>query len=597
MTVRVDGDDDDGGGHSAGPGSGPADAGAGGESAFEPLLVTLFLERDVVRGAGFKNKPVVAAGIMNGLSSLDTEVLDYRQAVALLDEASKLVSAAEALKAKAVARVCATARDRVDEQDCLPPAGPGADGLASMVADAEIRTVLDISDRAAQKLINHSTLLTTGLPATLDALARGQLKPDQATVIVDQCGTIPPEAFAAFEEQMVAFAPGRAKQLVADKGRRLREKTHPESITRRKQKAAADRTVALEPVEDGMCWLSMYLPAEAGVAAFNRLSALAGSVQGPDEARTKSQLRADIAADLLHTGTGTGHPPAALAGTTNDTFYAKPSRSKTGRDNNNGVPVGPAASGVAGTPGATPSGSGRVPNYAGIKAEVFVVVPVLTLMGLSDEPADLEGYGPIDEDTARELAVNAPSFKRLLTHPETGALLSYGRNRYGVPKDLQKLVRLRDRRCRGVGCNRAARTCEIDHSIPYPAGATEEPNLKAQCKRDHVLKTAKLWRDTQHRDGRVDWISPAGRKYTNTPDGPLPEMRPIPDIAHLIEKAKNQSQPPATAMAGDGTRENASNGETKPQADSGVEITSGAESKYTPGAATSSYPDDEAPPF
>ncbi|GAB3272933.1 hypothetical protein GCM10027562_42510 [Arthrobacter pigmenti] len=562
------------------------------------MAAGIYLEINVVDAAGFLDESVLSTGIINGLSSLDPEVLDYRQAVALLDEAGKLVSAVEALKARAVARVCATARDRVDEQDCLPPAGPGADGLASMVADAEIRTVLDISDRAAQKLINHSALLTEGLPATLEALARGKLKPDQATVIADQCGSIPPEAFAAFEQAMVAFAPGRARQLVADKGRRLREKTHPESIKRRKQKAAADRTVALEPVEDGMCWLSMYLPAEAGVAAFNRLSALAGSVQGPDEARTKSQLRADIAADLLHTGTGTGHPPAALAGTTNDTFYAKPSRSKSNSKKtisgtDGGVPVGPAASGVAGTPGATPSGSGRMPNYAGIKAEVFVVVPVLTLMGLSDEPADLEGYGPIDEDTARELAVNAPSFKRLLTHPETGALLSYGRDRYGVPKDLQKMVRLRDRRCRGVGCNRAARTCEIDHSIPYPRGATEESNLKALCKLNHLLKTAKLWADVQHRDGRVEWTSPAGRKYTNTPDGPLPEMRPIPDIAHLIEKAKNQAGPPAVPET---ARGNVGEGETAPQADSGVEVNSGIERKHAPGAATSSDADDP-PPF
>ncbi|WP_460464253.1 HNH endonuclease signature motif containing protein, partial [Arthrobacter pigmenti] len=266
------------------------------------------------------------------------------------------------------------------------------------------------------------------------------------------------------------------------------------------------------------------------------------------------------------------------------------------------VPVGPAAAGVAGTAGAAESGSGRVPNYAGIKAEVFVVVPVLTLMGLSDEPADLEGYGPIDEDTARELAVNAPSFKRLLTHPETGALLSYGRDRYGVPKDLQKLVRLRDRRCRGVGCNRAARDCEIDHSIPYPRGATEESNLKALCKLNHLLKTAKMWADVQHRDGRVEWTSPAGRKYSNTPDGPLPEMRPIPDIAHLIEKAKNQSQPPATGMAGDGTRENSGMGDTGPGAKPGVEVNSGVgadsgiEGKQAPDATTSSDADDP-PPF
>ncbi|WP_460463624.1 HNH endonuclease signature motif containing protein, partial [Arthrobacter pigmenti] len=246
---------------------------------------------------------------------------------------------------------------------------------------------------------------------------------------------------------------------------------------------------------------------------------------------------------------------------------------------------------VAGTPGATPSGSGRVPNYAGIKAEVFVVVPVLTLMGLSDEPADLEGYGPIDEDTARELAVNAPSFKRLLTHPETGALLSYGRNRYGVPKDLQNMVRLRDRRCRGVGCNRAARTCEIDHSMPYPRGATEESNLKALCKLNHLLKTAKLWTDVQHRDGRVEWTSPAGRKYSNTPDGPLPEMRPVPDIAHLIDKAKNQTEPTAEQEKTSGDCY------SDPDKDNGKSFGDpGIEGTQAPGR-TSPNDADEPPPF
>ncbi len=170
-----------------------------------------------------------------------------------------------------------------------------------------------------------------------------------------------------------------------------------------------------------------------------------------------------------------------------------------------------------------------------------MVVPVLTLMGLSDEPADLEGYGPIDEDTARQLSANAPSFKRLLIHLETGAPLSYGRDSYAVPKDLQKMVRLRDRTCRGYGCNKAARHCDLDHTVPYPTGQTELTNLKPLCKPGHALKTAKLWRDIQHRDGRVDWTSPAGRKYSNTPEGPLPEMRPAPDIATLLETAKHQA--------------------------------------------------------
>ena len=61
------------------------------------------------------------------------------------------------------------------------------------------------------------------------------------------------------------------------------------------------------------------------------------------------------------------------------------------------------------------------PNLGtGVRARVLVTVPVLTLLGRSAEPA-LEGYGPIDIDTARELAAGAPGLVRILTHPETGA--------------------------------------------------------------------------------------------------------------------------------------------------------------------------------
>ncbi len=43
---------------------------------------------------------------------------------------------------------------------------------------------------------------------------------------------------------------------------------------------------------------------------------------------------------------------------------------------------------------------------AGISAIVNVTVPVLTLMGTSEEPGELEGYGPIDPETARRLAAS-----------------------------------------------------------------------------------------------------------------------------------------------------------------------------------------------
>lgn len=100
----------------------------------------------------------------------------------------------------------------------------------------------------------------------------------------------------------------------------------------------------------------------------------------PTESRTLTQLIADVALDLLENGEPT------LAGATQ-----------------------------------------------GIRPTVLVTVPALALLGIGDEPATLEGCGPIDADTARHLAARAPSFFRLLTHPETGTVLSVGRDRYEVP--------------------------------------------------------------------------------------------------------------------------------------------------------------------
>ncbi|HEY5221829.1 MAG TPA: hypothetical protein VIJ18_02100, partial [Microbacteriaceae bacterium] len=46
------------------------------------------------------------------------------------------------------------------------------------------------------------------------------------------------------------------------------------------------------------------------------------------------------------------------------------------------------------------------------------------------------------------LAAHAPSFTRLLTHPQTEAVLSVGRDSYRVPADLRQWLRIRDGLCR-----------------------------------------------------------------------------------------------------------------------------------------------------
>ncbi len=45
----------------------------------------------------------------------------------------------------------------------------------------------------------------------------------------------------------------------------------------------------------------------------------------------------------------------------------------------------------------------------------------------------VEGIGPIPVDRARELAGGAEAWTRILTHPETGMVLSVGRAQYRPP--------------------------------------------------------------------------------------------------------------------------------------------------------------------
>jgi hypothetical protein len=148
---------------------------------------------------------------------------------------------------------------------------------------------------------------------------------------------------------------------------------------------------------------------------------------------------------------------------------------------------------------------------------------------LAPDIAYLDGYGPIDDHTATLLTARAPSLRRLLTHPHTGAALAMGRDTYTVPADLRAYLRLRDATCRFPGCTRAADRCDVDHTVPYVAGGTTDAtNLAHLCRTHHRLKHATTW-TVRHTDtdATLVWTSPTGREHTTHPavtitDGPPP---------------------------------------------------------------------------
>ncbi len=328
----------------------------------------------------------------------------------------------------------------------------------------EVAMRLRISERAAEAQLAEADQLVSKLPATLAGLAAGEFSYRHAQVMVEQSIGLSDEDCEALEAKALPYAvkltPPRFKQKV----RTLRELLHPEVLAERNQAAREQRRVELWPAEDGMAWLSLHLSAEDALGAMNRITAHAKLLCGKEgESRTVAQIGADFARDLMLDGVPT-----------------------TGK--------------------------------CGIRPKVFVTVPVLTLLGKSEAPGNLNGYGPIDADTARRIAAHAPSFIRILTHPETGAVLSIGRDRYRVPKDLRDAIIALDETCRAFGCGALAGHCDIDHVLDWAfAGETNLDNLIALCRSHHTLKTAGKIKAKTKPGRQVTWTGPKGGTATTEP--------------------------------------------------------------------------------
>ncbi|TFC59556.1 HNH endonuclease [Cryobacterium sp. TMT2-15-1] len=338
------------------------------------------------------------------------------------------------------------------------------DEIARREFSSELACTLRIPEPTAVSLIAESRSLAEDLPGTRAALQAGEISYRHAQVLIGQACSVPEAALPAFEEALLPAARTLTAAKLKHKARVLRERLHPESITARREKSFAERTSYLQAEPDGMATLTVTTSADTVHAIFARANDAALSLMGPGEQRSLTQVRTDVISDLL-------------------------------------------------IDGVTPSGIGK-----GIRATVQITVPVMTLLGHSEEPGYLEGYGPIDPDTARDLASRAPSFTRILTHPETGIVLSVGRERYKVPKALRRFLRLRDETCRFAGCNQPARTADLDHTHEWQdLGHTAHNNLAHLCPGCHALKTETGWTVKQEPGGILTWNSPSGREFVTEP--------------------------------------------------------------------------------
>jgi hypothetical protein len=342
---------------------------------------------------------------------------------------------------------------------------PRPHALAEREFRAEIATALRISERAAEVLIDEAHVLTRYLPATERALADGRLTPRQARVLVDELGGVD-EAERADLERRALEAADLGSTSFARTIRRMREARQADRAAERHEKARADRHVVGEPGRDGMGWLTACLPAADLLAIDSRLDDLARGLARLGDDRTVAQLRADALADVL--------------------------LDRDGR---------------------------AFRRFGDAKPTVVVTVPIDVLTGASEAGAELVGQGPIDARTARELAAEASTLRRMFTDPRDDTILALGRTKYRVTDELRLFLTVRDQRCRFPNCHRRTAASDVDHSQAWEHGGCTDPqNLAHLCRGHHRLKHDSRWRiEATHPDGSMDWLSPTGRRHRTRP--------------------------------------------------------------------------------
>jgi hypothetical protein len=162
---------------------------------------------------------------------------------------------------------------------------------------------------------------------------------------------------------------------------------------------------------------------------------------------------------------------------------------------------------------------------------------LFTIGGAPDEPAHLEGYGPIPAELARRLVRAACQGKgtskgkvwlrRLYTAPTTGELVAMDSRRREFGDGLGALLMVRDQTCRTPWCDAPIR--HRDHVIAVEEGGrTSSDNGQGLCEACNYAKHAAGWRARAGAGGAgasVRTTTPTGHHYTSRPPE-LPRTRP-----------------------------------------------------------------------
>jgi hypothetical protein len=324
-------------------------------------------------------------------------------------------------------------------------------------------------------------VLVNELLHTLSALHRGETSERRAFLVAQHTIFLSAEDRATVDAEIGPRLESLGDRQVEVEVKKLAYEMDRAAFVARQARAEGERRVTVRPAPDTMAYLTALLPVGPAVACLAKLAAAANALKAEGDPRSQGQLMADLLVEAI---------------------IGKPA---------------PAQGRFVGLP-------------AGTGVEIKLVMSDDALLGGGDEPAHLEGFGPVPAAWVRDVLRRGDGdeavrvwLRRLFTAPDTGALAGIETQRREFTGALRELIIARDQFCRTPWCGAPIR--HIDHIQGYvDGGPTSLTNGQGLCEACNYAKQAPRWRARSGTDlgepHTVRITTPTGHHYTSRPPDP-----------------------------------------------------------------------------
>ena len=387
------------------------------------------------------------------LHALDPGRLNGYDAVRVMQARSRLSSHNEAGKLRAIAEVAFAPPGNADSP--VERASIEVEYVA-----AEIAAGLVLTGRSSKTELARALVLNDRLHRVWSALSASSIDLARARVFEKALGHLPDATVDLVLDQILEDAGNLTTGQLRARLSRLILAVDPDGSASAFEEGLSDRGVATYPNPDMTGSFLVHNGNPVDIAAARaHVEEIARSLKTAEEPRSLDEIRADVALDLLQ----------------GKCRHMRESKS-AGRTN--------------------------------------LLVSAESLLGMSNEPGELEGYGPVMAEIARKSAHENVAGEWSFIVTDNGRPVATGTLSRRPTAGQRRHLEATYPTCVFPGCRQPSFQCDLDHRKPHSQGGpTHNDNLGPLCRHHHMVRHHAPWQLLRLPDGDHQWTSPLGHTY------------------------------------------------------------------------------------